>query len=131
MLKLACMRSKKKYTVFQGEDEYKTIDQTECYLTPTGKSYLNTWMASGIVKNFKYKRTIDLGILKLKEVGLWDALTDRWLRERHQHDDITTLEAIGMNQVSLIILIMCCGVIIAFVIFIIEKIVYAYKCKLS
>lgn len=61
MLKLACMRSKKKYTVFQGEDEYKTIDQTECYLTPTGKSYLNTWMASGIVKNFKYKRTIDLG----------------------------------------------------------------------
>ncbi|XP_012535449.1 uncharacterized protein LOC105836157 [Monomorium pharaonis] len=131
VFKLACMSGKKKYTIFYGEDEYKTIDQTKCYLTPVGESYLKMWIASGIVKNFKYKKTINLGILRLKEVGLWNALISRWLIERHQHtNDVTTTEAIGMDQVSLIIFMMCCGMLIAFIIFISEKIVHAYKCKL-
>ncbi|XP_039315002.1 uncharacterized protein LOC120359818 [Solenopsis invicta] len=129
MFKLACMEDKQKYTIFQGEDDYKarTKNEKKCHMSPIGESYLKTWIASGIVKNFKYKRTIDLGILRIKEVGLWDALTSRWLIEKYQQKDISTAEPIGMDQVILIILIMGSGVIIAFIIFIIEKIAYKYK----
>ncbi|KAG5342851.1 GLRK protein, partial [Acromyrmex charruanus] len=128
MFELACMKDKEKYTIFQGEDDYKVRNQIGCQMISVGKSYFKIWVASGIVKNFKYKRTIDLGILRLKEIGLWNALTYRWLNEKHQYYDYNLKqEAIGIDQVSLIILIMCCGMIIAFIIFIIEKIVYAYK----
>jgi len=61
MFKLACMKGKKKYTVIQGEDEFKTRGQIECHVTPVGEPYMTMWVASGIVKNFRYKRTIDLG----------------------------------------------------------------------
>lgn len=61
MFKLACINDKEKYTVIQGEDEYKARNQTECQLMPAGESLLKIWIASGIKKNFKYKRTIDLG----------------------------------------------------------------------
>ncbi|XP_012535461.2 uncharacterized protein LOC105836163 [Monomorium pharaonis] len=130
MFKLVCKKGKKKYTVFQSTDEYKTR-KVECRLTSIGDPYHKTWAASGIVRNFKYKRTIDLGILRLKEVGLWKALKHRWLTNIHQHSSSKIIEAIRIDQVSLIILMMCCGIIIAVIIFIIEKIVYAYKQKLS
>jgi len=50
-------------------------------------------------------------------------LEDKQLNKNH----VVTTEAIVMDQVYLIILIMCCGMITAFVIFIIEKVVYAYN----
>ncbi|KAL6262696.1 hypothetical protein P5V15_005489 [Pogonomyrmex californicus] len=132
MYKMACGTKKgtKKYIIFQGEDEYKTRDKVLCHTIPIGISYMKMWIASGIVKNFKYKRAIDLGILKLKEIGFWDVLRDRWLYERLSlRSEIP--EAIGMDQVFLIILMMCCGVIIALIIFVIEKLMYAYKFKPS
>ncbi|XP_011699544.1 PREDICTED: uncharacterized protein LOC105456881 [Wasmannia auropunctata] len=127
MFKLACMKDKKKYVLLQSQDIYKTIGQTKCYVTSVGKSLMNMWIASGIVKNYKYKRTIDLGILKLKEIGLWKALTGRWMPEKHQDMNVVTMEAIQMDQVLLIILVMCCGTIIAIIIFIIEKVVFKLK----
>ncbi|XP_024876476.1 uncharacterized protein LOC112457563 isoform X1 [Temnothorax curvispinosus] len=131
MFKLACMKGKKKYTALQGEDEYKARGQIGCEVIPVGESYFKMWVASGIAKNFKYKRTIDLGILRLKEVGLWDALVDRWLMEKSERHNNANVEAIGIDQVSLVILMMCCGMITAFIIFMIEKIVYAYQRRLS
>ncbi|KYM99096.1 hypothetical protein ALC62_10210 [Cyphomyrmex costatus] len=59
MFKLAC--EDRKYTIFQGEDDHKVRHEIGCHMIPVGKSYLKMWVASGIVKNFKYKRTIDLG----------------------------------------------------------------------
>ncbi|XP_024889042.1 uncharacterized protein LOC112465634 [Temnothorax curvispinosus] len=61
MFKLACIKGKKKYTVLQGEDEYKARGKIECKVIPVGQAYFKMWVASGIAKNFKYKRTIDLG----------------------------------------------------------------------
>ncbi|KYQ48341.1 hypothetical protein ALC60_12669 [Trachymyrmex zeteki] len=61
MFELACMKDNGKYTIFQGEDDYKVRSQIGCHMIPVGKSYYRIWVASGIVKNFKYKRTIDLG----------------------------------------------------------------------
>lgn len=60
MLEMVCSSKKKKYAVFEGQETYKT-SKSMCHLTPIGKRYLHLWIASGIVKNFKYKRTIDLG----------------------------------------------------------------------
>ncbi|XP_071625818.1 glutamate receptor 2-like [Temnothorax longispinosus] len=131
MFKLACIKGKKKYTVLQGEDEYKARGKIECKVIPVGQAYFKMWVASGIAKNFKYKRTIDLGILRLKEVGLWDELVDRWLTEESERHYNAKVKAIKIEQVSLVILMMCCGMITAFIILIIEKIVYAYQRRLS
>lgn len=66
------------------------------------------------------------------EVGLWDALVDRWLEQKFQdNSNVKAIDAIGMDQVVLVNAVMCCGVIIAFIILIIEKIVHAYKLKQS
>ncbi|XP_029174511.1 uncharacterized protein LOC114943097 [Nylanderia fulva] len=126
MFETICSSTEKKYTVIQGEDAYKATN-TICKLTPVGESYLNMWIAAGIAKNFKYKRTIDLGILKLMEVGLWDVLEERWMEKKIKDDYTKTMEAIGIDQIALPIAVMCCGTVIAFVILIIEKIVYTYK----
>ncbi|XP_024889047.1 uncharacterized protein LOC112465640 [Temnothorax curvispinosus] len=104
MFKLACIKGKRKYTVFQGEDEYKARGKIGCEVIPVGESYFKLWVASGIAKNFKYKRTIDLGILRLKEVGLWNKLVDRWLTEKSQRHNNANVEPIGIEQVSLVIL---------------------------
>ncbi|XP_071625820.1 uncharacterized protein [Temnothorax longispinosus] len=61
MHKMACSSKKKKYAIFQGEDMHKVNGAIICHLTNTGKPLSKIWVASGIVKNFKYKRTIDLG----------------------------------------------------------------------
>ncbi|XP_011165372.2 uncharacterized protein LOC105199807 [Solenopsis invicta] len=124
MFKLICMKDKKKYILVQGENEFKVRGQIGCHVTPVGEYLIKTWVTSGIAKNFKYKRTIDLGIIRLKEVGLWNALTDRWLIEKYRYTRLIRTRAIRFDQVSLIILMFFCGVITALIIFIIEKIVY-------
>lgn len=69
-------------------------------------------------------------ILKLREVGLLNILKDRWLeRGIKQNYDDDTPQPIEIYQVSLVIAVLCCGIIIAFIIFIIEKIVFVYKIK--
>ncbi|XP_019882293.2 uncharacterized protein LOC105248793 [Camponotus floridanus] len=131
MFDMVCSSINSKYVAFQAEDEYKARNIV-CDLTPIGQSYLDMWIVSGIVKNFKYKRTIDLGILKLMEVGLWDMLKHRWMERKYKdNNNVKTTKMIQFDQVALIIIMMCCGIIIAFIILIIEKIVYAYKLKQS
>lgn len=61
MFKTACSTKGKRYALFQGEDESKARGETICHLTVIGKPHLQMWVAGGIAKNFKYKRTIDLG----------------------------------------------------------------------
>lgn len=60
MYKMACS-SEKKYAVFQGEEMYKVNREIICHLINVGKPYTKAGVTSGIVRNFKYKRTIDLG----------------------------------------------------------------------
>lgn len=69
-------------------------------------------------------------ILKLREVGLLNVLKDRWLGQgiKQNYDDKTP-QPIEIYQVSVVIAVLCCGIIIAFIIFIIEKIVFVYKLK--
>ncbi|XP_018351090.1 PREDICTED: glutamate receptor ionotropic, kainate 5-like [Trachymyrmex septentrionalis] len=119
-----------KYAMFQNEEMHKVNGEIKCHLINIGEEFIRTWVTSGIVRNFKYKRTIDVGILKLIEVGLLSALKDRWMKNKFkQYEDDQKPKPIELHQVSLIIVMMCCGAIMALVIFIIEKIVFAYKVK--
>lgn len=68
-------------------------------------------------------------ILKLMEVGLLDALQDRYLEPRVKRDDNDTPQPIEIYQVSIVFIILCCGMVIAIIVFIIEKIVFVYKPK--
>lgn len=61
IITMMCSLKKKKYVLFQGDDEHKTTKHLLCHLTPVGQRYLTMWISAGIVKDFKYKRTIDMG----------------------------------------------------------------------
>ncbi|KAG5324290.1 GRIK4 protein, partial [Pseudoatta argentina] len=125
MHKKACFSKKEKYVIFQTEAMHKAVGNRMCHLTNVGKPYVKIWITSGIVKNFKYKRSIDLGILKLMEIGLLNVLKKRWLESGFKYySEDETPKPIELHQVSLIIAVMCCGTIIALIIFIIEKILY-------
>lgn len=67
MVKLACFSQKKKYAIYQGEDDYKMQEHAMCHLIPIGRPLVKIWAASGIVKNFKYKRTMDLGNICIRQ----------------------------------------------------------------
>ncbi|XP_011069007.1 PREDICTED: glutamate receptor ionotropic, kainate 5-like [Acromyrmex echinatior] len=130
MHKKACFSKKEKYVIFQTEVMHKAVGNSMCHLINVGEPYTKTWITSGIVKNFKYKRSIDLGILKLMEIGLLNVLKKRWLENGFKYyAEDETPKPIELHQVSLIIAVMCCGAIIALIIFIIEKIIFTYKLK--
>lgn len=61
MEKWACFSQKDKYAIYESEDDHRMREHTMCHLIPTGRPLVKIWIASGIVKNFKYKRTVDLG----------------------------------------------------------------------
>ncbi|XP_067210340.1 uncharacterized protein [Linepithema humile] len=125
--KVCSSLQRKKYAIFQSEDEYKVTGHIACNLNRTGRPYWKMWVASGIARNFKYKRSVDLGILKLMEVGLLDALKNRYLEPRiKQNYDDNLPKPIEIYQVSLVIAVICCGMIIAIIVFIIEKIIFVY-----
>ncbi|XP_011633414.1 uncharacterized protein LOC105424724 [Pogonomyrmex barbatus] len=131
MHKMACFEKKKKYAIYQGEDADKVTGHIMCHLDKIGEPYAKAWVTSGIVKNFKYKRAIDLGILKLMEVGLLNILKDRWLEQNieENHQNNGEIRSIEIQQVSLVIAVICCGAITALIILIIENIVFVYKLK--
>ncbi|XP_018364598.1 PREDICTED: glutamate receptor ionotropic, kainate 5-like [Trachymyrmex cornetzi] len=130
MHKKACFSKNEKYVIFQTEAMYKAVGNIMCHLTNVGEPYAKVWMTSGIVKNFKYKRSIDLGILKLMEIGLLSVLKKRWLENGFKYyAEDETPKPIELHQVSSIIAVMCCGTIIALIIFIIETIIFSYKLK--
>jgi len=49
-----------KYVMFQNEETHKINGEIKCHLINIGEEFIRTWVTSGIIKNFKYKRTIDV-----------------------------------------------------------------------
>lgn len=60
MRELACSQNKM-YAIYQDEEEFKAHEQIKCHLIATGEYSLSIWITSGLARNFKYKRSIDLG----------------------------------------------------------------------
>ncbi|EZA52820.1 hypothetical protein X777_08132 [Ooceraea biroi] len=106
---LVCSSQNEKYAIYQGQDEYLTTGSIICYLMPIGEACSSIWMGSGIVKNFKYKRTMDLGILKLREVGLLRAIGNHWRDQKATFNFEDIQYQIEMQQVSLVIALACIG----------------------
>ncbi|XP_012287599.1 uncharacterized protein LOC105703649 [Orussus abietinus] len=115
-----CFSKKKKYAVFESE-LIKLARGRTCPLNPTGIHYFETWVASGIIKGFKYKRSIDVSIIKLHEVGIMDVLMDRWLQVKYQEDSgKDKIISVDMSQVHLVFVIWFVGVVISLIIVFIE-----------
>ncbi|XP_076761411.1 putative glutamate receptor [Xylocopa sonorina] len=120
--------SKKLYAVILGEDEKKAGGMYICRLKPVGISLFGTWIVSGISWNFKYKRTIDMGILKLYEVGFMNLLKQRWIESKNREiDNPTVIEPIIIDQVYLILLLFSGGLLLSVVILLFENLMFHYK----
>jgi len=61
MYELACSSREKKYAIYEGEEEYKVRRNIACHVTSSGKPCIKLYIGSGIAKNFRYKRAVDLG----------------------------------------------------------------------
>ncbi|KAK2588124.1 hypothetical protein KPH14_004177 [Odynerus spinipes] len=79
MYEKACS-NEKKYALFTAVDLFEAEALNTCKLRPVGKPYYATWIASSINKGFKYKRTIDVGIIKLHEFGFISRLKAQRIR---------------------------------------------------
>lgn len=60
LYKAACSNDKL-YAIYQGEDIKKARGFYICRLNPVGTSVQRAWIVSGISKNFKHKRSLDIG----------------------------------------------------------------------
>ena len=60
MYEMACWGTEK-YAIFESEDRQRAFGRYFCKLVPSGLVYFPTWVTAGISKNFKYKRTLDIG----------------------------------------------------------------------
>ncbi|XP_076163548.1 putative glutamate receptor isoform X2 [Ptiloglossa arizonensis] len=72
--------------VFQSQDIKKAAGVYFCRLNPAEVSIQDLWIVSGISRNFSYKRSIDLGILKLYEVGIMQLLKHRWIETKNAEE---------------------------------------------
>ncbi|XP_014602644.1 PREDICTED: uncharacterized protein LOC106786114 [Polistes canadensis] len=128
MYEKACFNN---YVMFFAEDVHNTKEDYICQLKPVGQIYYETWVASGISKKFKYKRTIDMGVIKLLEIGLINRLKKRVEANRKKHLDWKQPNPIEMEQVSKFFLIPCFAAALASIIFVIENLVFVWNQRKS
>ncbi|XP_011300180.1 glutamate receptor 4-like isoform X2 [Fopius arisanus] len=115
-----------KDALFEAEDRHRARATRTCTFIPTEEAYFSTWITTGMVKGFQFKRPIDNGILKLIEVGLLDALKDRWLIPPLSWPPDKYV-VVGMKQVYVIFTVLAIGVIVSLIIFIVEYIVFIHR----
>ncbi|CAL1673901.1 unnamed protein product [Lasius platythorax] len=118
----------KKYAMFEISDRFSALNRNDCPLEALG-NYNETYISFGVQKNYPYKKTIDYALIKFIEVGLMDALADRWLNIRLENIEQIQFKMIDLHQVYLIFLILCWGGLISFTILILENIIYYYEMK--
>ncbi|KAL2743713.1 glutamate receptor U1-like [Vespula maculifrons] len=115
------------YTMFYAEDVYNAKGEYICKLKPIGQSYYETWIASAISKNFKYKRTIDIGIIRLHEIGLITKLKKQLGSNFMKDTELQKPSPIEMNQVSLIFGMLSGASVLSSFIFVIENLIFVWQ----
>ncbi|XP_017763138.1 PREDICTED: glutamate receptor 3.2-like [Eufriesea mexicana] len=122
MYKEVCY-GKELYAMLESQDKAFSRSREFCVIIPMGESYFETWVGFGVPKNFPYKYAIDMSIIKLHEVGLIEALKERWL---NYPDEGTRrpFTRIDLNQVYLIFIILVVGTLLSLVILILENIIF-------
>ncbi|XP_025073478.1 glutamate receptor 1-like [Pogonomyrmex barbatus] len=113
----------KKYAMYEIEDRYMALARSGCPLYAMG-SYNNTWITFAVRKDFRYKKTINSAIIKLRETGLLNGLKEYWLGSKRTNKEPINFKMIDFHQVYLIFLILCYGILISLVILVLENITY-------
>ncbi|GAB1860040.1 Glutamate receptor 1-like [Camponotus japonicus] len=119
----------KKYAMYEIDDRFMALNRNGCPLLAVG-NYNETYISFGFQKNYPYKKTIDYALIKFNEVGLMDALKDRWMNirmEEYKNIEEIQFKMIDLHQVYLIFLILCWGTLISLVILVLENIIYYYE----
>ncbi|KAH0949368.1 hypothetical protein HN011_000740 [Eciton burchellii] len=117
-----------KYVLIDIEDSAQTNLKKYCMLLPVG-NYNETWVTSIIKKKPSYKKSINIALIRFYEIGLLDFLKNRWLKANVNTVTENTFKKIDLDQVYLIFLILCCGALISFTIFILENIIYCHEMR--
>ncbi|XP_046829237.1 glutamate receptor ionotropic, kainate glr-3-like [Vespa crabro] len=123
--------NKNKYAIFEVHDTFTVISRFVCTLMPIGNLYYKTWITFGIQKHLPYKRTIDIAIIKMQEVGLVDCLKERWLLTKLDNKENNRFEKIDFDQIYVIFCILSIGLLAAILVLAIEHIVFFYESKLD
>ncbi|XP_043492135.1 uncharacterized protein LOC122517678 [Polistes fuscatus] len=118
-----------KFAIFEVQDMYVVASRYICTLIPIGKLYFPTWITFGIQKYLPYKRTIDVAIIKMQEVGLVDRLKDSWLFIKLDNKMNNEFQKIDLNQIYVIFSILSIGFITSFVVLAIEHLIFYYESK--
>ncbi|XP_053985411.1 uncharacterized protein LOC128879883 [Hylaeus volcanicus] len=126
MYKIICTANKL-YVMMQAEDLKKTVGMYVCRLNPVGRTLRTQWISSAISKKFTYKRTIDVGIIKMFEFGLMQRLKHRWIEIKNvEYTSSKKVEPIMLEQIYLILLMFSSGVFISFTILVTEILIFYY-----
>ncbi|XP_043681304.1 glutamate receptor ionotropic, delta-2-like [Vespula pensylvanica] len=128
--KTAC-ENEDKYAIFEVHDTFTVISRFVCTLIPVGNLYYKTWISFGMQKYLPYKRTIDVALIKMQEVGLVDCLKERWLLTKLDNKENSPFKKIDFDQTYVIFCILTIGIFAAILVLAIEHIVFFYESKLN
>ncbi|XP_011499261.1 PREDICTED: uncharacterized protein LOC105363293 [Ceratosolen solmsi marchali] len=95
-----CFSKKKRLAIFEAEDHHETMGKLFCQLVPTKKSYFISSIASGVKRGYRYKRSFDIGIMKLAETGLISAIRTRWINWKVVGNNDMPFQSIDISQVT-------------------------------
>ncbi|XP_053985412.1 probable glutamate receptor [Hylaeus volcanicus] len=127
MYKMACAQGTQN-AIFQSVDIKMAAGSYICHLNPTGYPLHDGYSVSGISRSFSYKKSIDIGILRLYEVGIMALLKRRWIEPNNVNEFVANeTEPIIMEQVYLILLIFAFGMLISFNTLILEILIFYYS----
>ncbi|KAI4492291.1 hypothetical protein M0802_009872 [Mischocyttarus mexicanus] len=122
--------AKDKYAIFEVYDMFVVTGRYACTLIPVGKFYFKTWIAFGMQKYLPYKRTIDVAIIKMQEIGLVDRLKDSWLFIKLDNKITNEYKKIDLNQIYVIFCILSIGFVASILVLAIEHLVFYYERKI-
>ncbi|XP_058805859.1 glutamate receptor ionotropic, kainate glr-3-like [Phymastichus coffea] len=127
-----CFSKKHKYAAFEAADRHNAIGRRICpRLVPSWESYFETWISAAIKKGFPYKRSFDVGILKMIEFGLIDALKARWLNWQQESNREAPFQSIDISQVYLIFGIWMVGISVSFFLLFVENLLMLIRIRSS
>ncbi|XP_076645045.1 uncharacterized protein LOC143354671 [Halictus rubicundus] len=113
-------------TTFLSEEIYRS-GKYPCQLETVGLS-TELPISSGVSWHFEDKRSIDVGLLKLSEIGLLKAIQGNWLGWWKEENNLRAPKGIVLEQVQFIHIVLLSGVVMSLIILILEQITFhCYK----
>ncbi|XP_076624631.1 uncharacterized protein LOC143343538 [Colletes latitarsis] len=119
--------SDKLYAMLETMDVTLTSNPHICPLHTVENPIAIIPIVSGISRNFTYKRSIDIGILKMYEGGIIKEILTYWKDMNNpRKNEPNIIEPVNLKHTYLIITTFYCGVMISFIIFIFEIVIFHY-----